>query len=264
MGYTVYDLATLANAVYYWGQTVVGEWKRVAAFGDHKEGGFYGALYKRDVMSVLAYRGTDDPWDVSPDAEIALGQVPGQMPNAELALSRAKRSTGTAPLAVTGHSLGGALACLIAAKAGLPCVTFNAPGVARSYAASFRVPILQGLIPFASAPEVAFGMVKAASLDTSRIINIRANYDVVSIGTGPRLGRVDNIAVAGCKPVELEKRTGAISRGEPLPGVMAMEGAATAVDLAVKSASYVVCQHGMELMEQQIRNMPEYHRDLDW
>jgi hypothetical protein len=147
---------------------------------------------------------------------------------------------------------------------GLPCVTFNAPGVARSYAMSFRLPILQNVVPFATAPEAAYGAAKLATLDSSKIINIRASYDVVSIGTGPRLGRVDSISVAGFQAVKVEKLKGGLGERLLSPGVMVAEGAVITGSAAAQSTSYVLCQHGMLLMEQQLRNMTEYHRDLGW
>jgi hypothetical protein len=154
----------------------------------------------------------------------------------------------------------------MAAKTGAPCVTFNAPGVARSYAASVRTTLLTqafppvvGIIAGAVADVVAL-----ASLNSSKIINIRATYDVVSMGTGPQLGRVETIAVSGCAPVKAEKRKESVGSLLLSPGVMATEGAALTGEIGAKAAAYVICQHGMELMEQQLRNMPQYNKDLGW
>jgi hypothetical protein len=137
MAYTVYQLATLANAVYNGATSVVGDWRLAEGYGDEQGRGFFAGLYGSGTLWALAMRGTNEAYDIAPDAQIALGEVPCQMPQAEIAWQRAmRRNIGSGKLALTGHSLGGALACLIAAKSGLPCVTFNAPGVARSYAAS--------------------------------------------------------------------------------------------------------------------------------
>lgn len=268
MAYTIYQLATLANAVYYKGQTAVGEWRRSATFGNADSGGFYAALFGCGKLSVLTYRGTDDPWDVSPDAQLLLGEVPCQIPDAELAWSRSARSTGSAPLVLTGHSLGGALAAMIAAKTGLPAATFNAPGVGRAYAASFRMPIVAaGRLPITppTGPGLIASAVAVARLDSSKIVNIRARYDVVSLGTGPRLGRVETIAVAGCAPITVAKpkeRPGLLPNVDPVDAIV--EGGAMAAEFIAKGTKYVLCQHGMELMEQQLKNMPEYNRDLGW
>jgi hypothetical protein len=272
VAYSVYQLATLANAVYYKGQTLVGQWRRSTTFGNPDSGGFFAAVYGCGLMNVLAYRGTNDPWDVSPDAQLLFGEVPSQIPQAELAWTRAvsalPQPSSSASLVLTGHSLGGALAAMVAAKSGVPAVTFNAPGVARSYAASFRLPFIKpGTLPITplTLPGAVAGAVALAQLDSLRVINIRASYDVVSLGTGPRLGRVETIPVAGCASVKITKpkpKPGTLPSFDPVDGIIEM-GAMAARAIAT-GANYLLCQHGMELMEQQLKNMPEYHEDLGW
>jgi hypothetical protein len=260
MAYTVYELATLAHGVYYRDRTSVGDWRRKAEFGQDASGGFYASLYTRGTLSVLAFRGTDEPWDYGPDTEILLGTIPGQLGDAQLAVNGSKRGLAGGSLVFTGHSLGGALACLMAAKTRTPCVTFNAPGVARGYALAARMPLLA---PDPISPIIA-GAVALASVDTSKIINIRANYDVVSLGTGPRLGRVDTISVAGCRAVTVEKRKESLGSLLLSPGVMVVEGMALTAEITGKTVTFVACQHKMELMEAAVKNMPEYRKDLGW
>jgi hypothetical protein len=92
---------------------------------------FYAAYYTREGNGrVLAFRGTDSirallGGDGVDDGLIFLGNVP---PTARLALQLPCK-VGTGGLYLTGHSLGGALAIIAAARYNLPVVTFNAPGV---------------------------------------------------------------------------------------------------------------------------------------
>ncbi|WP_147821908.1 Mbeg1-like protein [Salidesulfovibrio onnuriiensis] len=90
-------------------------------------------VYKNENgVYSLAFRGTDgDLADISTDAQLALNKLPRA---GELAIDMAKiaRETfGSSHLVVTGHSLGGYEAQCAAAVIGVPCVVFDAPGIAR-------------------------------------------------------------------------------------------------------------------------------------
>jgi hypothetical protein len=267
MAYTVYQLATLANAVYNGATSVVGDWRLSDRFGQDRGGGFFGGVYRSGMLTVLAMRGTNDEYDIAPDAQVAFGEVPCQLSHAEVAWQRTMSMTPSSRVVLTGHSLGGALACLIAAKSGLPCVTFNAPGVARSYAASFRMPLVKpGAMPVTppTGPGLVAGVVALATVETSKIINIRASGDVVSLGTGPRLGRVDTISVTGCRAIEVAQRKATVADVVMSPDYVVTQGLSITSEVAAKAVSYVLCQHGMELMMQALKNMSEYNRDLGW
>jgi hypothetical protein len=131
---------------------------------------FYAALYAKAGGGgrVLAFRGTDDLLDgISDDAEIAFGGIP---PTVLAALQIP--ITGTNGLLLAGHSLGGALAIITAARRNLPAVTFNAPGVMDSCLATTPTQAASGLRQF-------FNMV-ARCVVNSRVKNIRINADPVS------------------------------------------------------------------------------------
>lgn len=102
--------------------------------------GFYAAAY-REVSSgrtVIAYRGTDDISDGIVDltmvgARFSLQQVESEMFTRSVLKHARERSelSGASPdITVTGHSLGGGLAEVNAAKFGLKGETFNAYGAA--------------------------------------------------------------------------------------------------------------------------------------
>jgi hypothetical protein len=174
---TLVDLAELCDAVYRDDASATTDqkgggrmqWRRTQRWTDAH---FFAALYaKQDGSAVLAYRGTDDAVDVlMDDSAIAYGRVP---PSASNAIQAAGRLS-SAKVLLTGHSLGGALAIIAAARFGLPAVTFNAPGVMNScvVANAFSTVTANGLS----------GLIALAGrcYNGSRMRNIRIDGDPVS------------------------------------------------------------------------------------
>ena len=96
--------------------------------------GFYAATFQNTATGevVIAYRGTNGPFDAVADIQLVAGQVPQQFNDAKVYYQAVADQYGAANVSVTGHSLGGAMASFVAAN---PDVTttataFNAPGVA--------------------------------------------------------------------------------------------------------------------------------------
>jgi Lipase (class 3) len=253
MAYTVSQLATLANAVYENPSSGVEGWRLVAQAGSFREG-FYAGVFSKGTLSALALRGTDDGFDILPDAQIFLGQLPDQFNQGLRAYSAAMLAIPPGnKLAVTGHSLGGGLACLLAVATGCPAVTFNAPGVTRSLAASLPkyTTTIASIVP--------------SQLNNARIVNTRARFDPVSLGTGPQIGESNSIPVAGCAPVTSASRANAFAAASKVAASRSpVEAVINAADAMMLTGRFILCQHGMALMEQQLRNMPEYRRDLGW
>ncbi|MDQ7995297.1 MAG: XVIPCD domain-containing protein [Luteibacter sp.] len=139
------DYAFLANNVYSTGpmeRTITNGDRTFSIEDTAMDGatGFFATAY-RDVDTgqvVIAYRGTDDPLDGIVDITMASSRLDIQQLESELftrdVLARAARdakAAGKQPdVTLTGHSLGGALAELNAAKFGLRGETFNAYGAA--------------------------------------------------------------------------------------------------------------------------------------
>ncbi len=190
---SVFSLANLAGMAYDSKKTVFQEWIRHRSYGNMTGKGFYAELYvnNKKKEASLAIRGTDgadgDMSDFASDAQLALGYTPSQYNYAEKAYSQsineANKLFGRGhKFYLTGHSLGGGLASLVAAKkGGIPTVTFNAPGMARAYVGGHFLSVA--------------GVYNLYNLDTKKMLHIRSTGDVVSRGTGSHMGKIEDVYV---------------------------------------------------------------------
>ena len=163
-------------------------WSRSQAWSNRV--GFYAAVFQREGSpSVLVFRGTDDLWDgLVDDVSIGLGGIPPQVLAALEVVRKTRLGSGAV---LSGHSLGGALALIVAAHAGLAAVTFNAPGVLDSCVQSVRW--TGGVGRFFAA--------LARCVSNSRVRNVRINGDPVSslFVTGLQAGAsADSLPGAQC------------------------------------------------------------------
>lgn len=187
---SVFELANLSAMAYHSTKVKYDTWHRRMPYGYKNGKGFYAEAYRNNIKNeiVLAIRGTDfkdkDWRDGIADMQIASGQVPYQLKEALDAFNKegaiAKRNNYK--IYLTGHSLGGGIASLVAAKKGdVPVVTFNAPGMLRSFVSSHFIDL--------------FGLIHYHLLDKSKFLHIRANGDLVSMGPSHHMGKVEEVYV---------------------------------------------------------------------
>ncbi|MBV7339393.1 DUF2974 domain-containing protein [Chloroflexi bacterium TSY] len=130
---TLYNLALIADDIY---RNVSaggeGRWNRLSDTYLQDDEGFNGALYECGANLVVAYRGTTATSleDIKADLNIMADNLPKQFKSAdELFLQGQQRNTSGKEILVVGHSLGGGLSQLVAAKHNVLGVSFNGPGM---------------------------------------------------------------------------------------------------------------------------------------
>jgi pimeloyl-ACP methyl ester carboxylesterase len=89
--------------------------------------GFQAVAFQAGSGVVVAFRGTEQRVDVGVDLMLGLG---ANTPYFSLGEQFVQQLGTGANIILTGHSLGGAIAQIVANRLRLPMVTFNAPGVA--------------------------------------------------------------------------------------------------------------------------------------
>ncbi|OJT19493.1 hypothetical protein BO221_34490 [Archangium sp. Cb G35] len=296
---SVYELAQFSENVYSPGARPVPGWTSALGRLGNPKDGFYAEYFKHTKRAeiVISYRGTDPDQtkDLVSDVQLALGSVPEQFGHAERMFKALKNQLKGHSVYLTGHSLGGGLASLVAAVHGVPVVTFNAPGMKRvllsmqSGASPASMLASPGIIPMhyatlgmypgfpgphkvvqqALSRQQAEKLLK--SLDTSKMLNIRASDDLVSVATGPAIGRVASIKVSGWKPSAAKQVP--ITTADYImltinPGSLV---AKTTINEASKlgnkvsnAAGYVLYQHGIDHMVAALKKLGQYQMDLGW
>jgi len=157
---------------------------------------FFGATYRAEAVGVIAFRGSLEREDwTGADVDILRQCLPtDQLGDAFSYFASARQKLakmGCKRLVVTGHSLGGALAAMVAARVTtVPVVglTFNAPGL-------FGVSRVSGGLA---------GLLLGAKVDVTipapnaaNVTNVRAKGDLLIARWGQPIGRVIEVPDAG-------------------------------------------------------------------
>lgn len=185
----VLELARIADDVYLDASHGSGGWHRIVNRpANGGKTGFFGASYRKGNVIVIAFRGSEtkdfgNDWIVNDGAIICKVFPLPQIREAEAFTASVLATAGHAcTIYILGHSLGGALAQVVAGhRSGMTGVTFNAPGM--------------GDHKFAGHPKWG---------NAGHVVNLRAQGDPVSkigkhIGKGPIMIRCPHGAGGGHK-----------------------------------------------------------------
>lgn len=241
---SVLDLARLSEAVYEDKQSVQ-NWLRIGLPHTEAGSGFKSAVYQKSTLDeyTLVIAGTDptEMDDLKSDFQIFKGEMPAQYRVARTAYALAQQLVVFDGLYLTGHSLGGGLASMLAKEHGDPVVTFNSPGMARSFAALQQA-------------ETGLSQVRD---DERKVLHISAIFDAVSIGTGAHMGAEGS-----------SRRFNVLSMGDAMvAGAAAGIGGLLSGGLLASAAGMGTLSlqaHSMTRMLNSIEGRPEYHSDLAW
>ncbi len=182
---TVRDLGLLANAVYETSPSAPG-W--TCADGHAAAGamdGFQAATFVKGDITVVAFRGTSQAMDGAADLALFTGMNSSYFAAGE---AYAASLVGKENVVVCGHSLGGAIAQVVANRRGFRMVTFNAPGVATFATRNIGEALVQPAVGLRIAGNIAGAFIHPmqAARDVRAIfnvvqgLNICLDYDIVS------------------------------------------------------------------------------------
>jgi hypothetical protein len=241
---SVVDLAKLSDAVYS-DQVKVGQWLRVGLPFTEQNSGYKSALFQHMTTTdyALAIAGTNPTEldDLKSDLNIAMGSVPAQYRVARSAYFAATGITGDfSGLYLTGHSLGGGLVSMLGKEYGDPTVTFNAPGMARSFGALTRLE-----------PGVS-----AIDDDERKVIHVCAMFDIISRGSGAHMGSAKKVDRVYTKPVGAKEVAFGVV-GALLTGNVLVGGAVTAGMSSLKA-------HSITRLIPVLEKHEKYREPLGW
>jgi hypothetical protein len=207
---TIRDLGLLADAVYNALPAVQG-WAcpshRVAS---GRLNGFQAATFTQGSVTVMVFRGTSQGMDVAADLKLGTGMNTTYFSDGEAYASAVPPGDD---VYVCGHSLGGAIAQVVANRGGYKLVTFNAPGVAVFASRNIgdatlgMTAVRTGgmLLSAVRHPMQAYRDVRA-TFNTVRGLNIRLSMDAVS-QMGVHYGELVTIQGPSANPLTEHRMT---------------------------------------------------------
>lgn len=123
------NAALISRDVYNDEQKEINGYKPVSKLED-PETGLRVVAYQKKNDIIVAYCGTNDEKDFVSDAQMAMNEVPEQFEKANQFYLDTVEKNPNASVILTGHSLGGSLAQLVASKnRATSAITFNAFGI---------------------------------------------------------------------------------------------------------------------------------------
>lgn len=180
------ELSTLSNLAYtktsfppVYGWTLSDEYSTL------NSPGFSATTYRRGNEFVIAFRGTDSISDIGADASFVFRQWSTQFEKAAQLINQIRDEVEGAKIQVTGHSLGGGIAQIMAKMFNLSGASFDAPG-ARS------VTNTRGYL---EAKEKYAGDIPEVQ-ESSSFINYRSSGSLIS-SVGQHIGQTEILSPTG-------------------------------------------------------------------
>jgi pimeloyl-ACP methyl ester carboxylesterase len=207
---TIRDLGLLADAVYN-ELPAVQDW----TCPNHLQAssgwsGFQAATFTQGGVTVLVFRGTAQAMDLAADLKLGTGMNTSYFSAGEAYAANVPPGDD---VYVCGHSLGGAIAQVVANRGGYKMVTFNAPGVAVFASRNLgdatlgMTAVRTGgmLLSAVRHPMQAYRDVRS-SFHTVRGLNIRLSNDAVS-SMGVHYGDVVTLQGPSASPLTEHRMT---------------------------------------------------------